>query len=123
MPLEICPHGVIHRDGGVGERLGVGENELLDFGQAIAVFPIGDGVDRGVIEPQLTAEGECQIVSPHAPDPCRRPKLGHGFQPIIYRPAHPYPPLHRHLAEERRFVSQGDSIRAGQRRPPPQHSD
>ena len=57
--LQLCPHGVVNRNRGVGERLGVGEDQLLHICQKVAVFPIGDGVDRGVVEPQLTAEGEC----------------------------------------------------------------
>ena len=57
--LKLCPHGVVHRNRGVGERLGVSKDELFHIRQKVGVFPIGDGVDGGVVEPQLTAEGEC----------------------------------------------------------------
>lgn len=66
--LKPRPQGIIDRRWRHRQRFGVFDDELLDVGKVRCLSPVGDRIDGGIVEAQLTAERSSDVLSPHAPD-------------------------------------------------------
>ena len=118
---DAGPKVVVDADRSCGQCLGVFDHQFLFGGQFVGGSPIADSIDCVLIETQLTAECSSKIVSPHATDDGRRPKLRDRLEPVVNRTAKGHPSFHCKLAEQGRFVLRSHSVGARHCRTPSHH--